>query len=266
MSTRAASAPLAPNARLRWSVVARQVEAIAPRTVLEIGCGGGAFGARIAGRPGVDYLGVEPDPTSYEVARGRIEPRGGAVRNESSSDLPSGSDFDLVCAFEVLEHLEDDVAALEEWTTHVRPGGHLLLSVPAFQSRFNPWDTMVGHFRRYEPDGLRSLLEAAGYVDVDVTVYGWPLGLATENVRGRIAGRRLAGGAVGGSTAEGGSAAPADTFAERTASSARQLQPSDVLGPVVTLAVSPFTALQRLRPHAGTGLVALGRRPGPASG
>ncbi|MHA3700972.1 hypothetical protein ACXR2U_02205 [Jatrophihabitans sp. YIM 134969] len=91
-------------------------------------------------------------------------------------------------------------------------------------------------------------------------MYGWPLGLATENVRGRIAGRRLAGGAVAGSTAEG-AAAPDDAFAERTASSARQLQPSDVLGPVVTLAVSPFAALQRLRPNAGTGLVAVGRRP-----
>lgn len=269
ISTRAAPAPLAPNARLRWSVVGKRVARLSPSTVLEIGCGGGAFGARIAGRAGVDYLGVEPDPTSCEVARTRIEPRGGVVRNEASSDLPEGSTFDLVCAFEVLEHLEDDVAALTEWTTHVKPGGHLMLSVPAFQARFNPWDTMVGHYRRYEPAGLKALLEQAGYVDVDVVVYGWPLGLATENVRARIAGRRLAKGAVAGASQEGMSQAATDddaadsAFAERTASSARQLQPSDVLGPAVTVAVSPFAALQRLRPQAGTGLVAVGRRPSP---
>lgn len=262
MGTRAAPAPLAPNARLRWSVVGRWVDRLSPTTVLEIGCGQGAFGARIAARGGVDYLGVEPDPTSCEVARGRIEPRGGVVRNQASYDLPEGSTFDLVCAFEVLEHLEDDVAALAEWTSHVQPDGHLMVSVPAFQDRFNPWDTMVGHYRRYEPAGLKTLLEQAGYVDVEVVAYGWPLGYATENVRGVIAGRRLKQGAVAGNSQEG-AAAPDDGFAERTASSARQLQPSDVLGPAVTVAVSPFAALQRLRPGAGTGLVAVGRRPGP---
>lgn len=60
----------------------------------------------------------------------------------------------MVCAFEVLEHIEDDKEALAERVTDVRPGGQLVLSVPAFQERFEPMDRHAGHFRRYSPEEL----------------------------------------------------------------------------------------------------------------
>jgi len=47
--------------------------------------------------------------------------------------------YDMVCAFEVLEHLKRDEAALRDWITLVRPGGHLVLSVPAGPERFGEW-------------------------------------------------------------------------------------------------------------------------------
>jgi cyclopropane fatty-acyl-phospholipid synthase-like methyltransferase len=102
--------PLAIRAWLRYDVVKRVIDRLKPDTALEIGCGQGAFGARLADE--VQYLGVEPDKNSYQVACGRIEPRGGRVLNGIHEVVPADTTYDLVCAFEVLEHIDDDKGAL----------------------------------------------------------------------------------------------------------------------------------------------------------
>jgi SAM-dependent methyltransferase len=241
----AAAPPLAPNALLRWSVVKRIVDELRPQTILEIGCGRGAFGARLAAR--ASYLAVEPDATSFAIARPRISAAGGEILNVTSDDVAADRSFDLVCAFEVLEHLENDAAAARSWRRSVAPGGHLLLSMPAWQARFNNWDTLAGHYRRYSPEGARQLLTSAGFGDVEVTVYGWPLGYALEKVRGRVADRL-------GAAHEDGS-----SMQDRTARSGGIMQPKAIAGAVIQLGVLPFAGMQRLRPTAGTGLVALAR-------
>ena len=135
-----AVAPLAPNAWLRYDVVQRMLPPDGITDVLEIGCGQGAFGARLARR--YRYLGVEPDKTSWAVAQRRItavSPRRGPQRRGRHARRTER--FDLVCAFEVLEHIEDDAAAVKDWASRLRPGGWLLLSVPAYQRRYGPWPT-----------------------------------------------------------------------------------------------------------------------------
>lgn len=239
--------PLAIRAWLRYDVVKRVIERLKPDTALEIGCGQGAFGARLALE--VQYLGVEPDQGSCEVARSRIEPRGGTVLHGIHEAVPEGTTYDLVCAFEVLEHIDDDKAAIAEWVSLVRPGGHLLLSVPAFQDRFGPMDAYVGHFRRYSPAELESRLVEAGLTDVEITVYAWPLGYALEAVRNRIDAKKLA--QAGEVSTE-----------ELTAASGRTFQPTGrAMGTFVKAATVPFRYLQRARPNAGTGLVGVARRP-----
>ena len=98
------------------------------------------------------YLGIEPDPESFAVAHSLLGPR---VRRLREEELEPGA-YDLVCAFEVLEHIEADQAALCRWRERVRPGGWLLISVPAHQSLFGATDVRVGHFqavRRRRPPG-----------------------------------------------------------------------------------------------------------------
>jgi SAM-dependent methyltransferase len=239
--------PLAPRAWLRWDVVERVLDDLRPTTILELGCGQGAAGARMAARAA--YLAVEPDETSRAVATARIEPLGGTVLAGDHTAVPSGRTFDVVCAFEVLEHIEDDASVLAEWRAFLRPGGHLVLSMPAWQSRFGPMDEQVGHFRRYDVESLRELLERTGFTDVRTTLYGWPLGYALEFVRNTVARRELA--------------AAAGSMAERTASSGRFRQPKDasVTGRVVALATWPFRRVQRLSPSRGVGLVTVAARP-----
>jgi SAM-dependent methyltransferase len=237
-------APLTPNAWLRFDVVERMLPP-GINDVLEVGCGQGALGARLARR--YEYLGVEPDESSFGVARERLALTGrGEVRNIPVSEL-GDERFDLLCAFEVLEHIEDDAAALRDWATRLRPGGWLLLSVPAHQHRFGPADELVGHFRRYDPPAMTELLGKTGFGNVELRLYGMPLGYVLEAGRNRIGKRRLA--------------AVADTSAaERTAGSGRLLQPSGSLrGAATRWATAPFRLAQRAFPTTGPGLVVRAR-------
>ena len=187
-----AVAPLAPNARLRYDVVERMLPA-GVTDVLEIGCGQGSVGARLAQR--YHYLGLEPDRASWELARQRLRAVGrGEVRNIASGDLGTER-FDLVCAFEVLEHLEDDAAAVKQWAALLRARGWLLLSTPALQRRFGPFDELVGHFRRYDPSAMAALLAGCGFGEIEIRQYGFPLAYLLEAARNVIGRRRLAAAA-----------------------------------------------------------------------
>ncbi len=88
-----------------------------------------------------------------------LERRGGMARIGSALELPypSGS-IDLLCAFDVVEHLDDDERVLAEIDRVLTDGGTLVLSVPLFQARWTDFDAQCGHFRRYEPERLQALL------------------------------------------------------------------------------------------------------------
>lgn len=234
--------PLTSTGWLRWDVVRPILAGLeGVETILEVGTGLGGFGARLASR--YDYVGLEPDERSWSVARGRIESRGGRVLRGGIDALPDGAAFDLVCAFEVLEHQADDVATLREWRDRAASEGWLLLSVPAFRRRFGPWDELAGHYRRYDPPDLARAVEAAGFLPPRLKTYGFPVGNLTERIRHRIAG----GAGVG------------VTMAQRTARSGRN-QPSGVVARLVDLAAIPGRILQRVTPQGrGMGLVALAR-------
>jgi SAM-dependent methyltransferase len=246
MSKPAADPPLAPRARLRWSVVSRLVAGLAPQSILELGCGLGGVGVRLARI--ARYTAVEPDEQSWMVAQGRIAPVGGEVIHGDHHKAPTDRQYDLVCAFEVLEHIADDAAALADWLPLVRPGGHLLLSVPSDPQRFGPWDTLVGHYRRYSAAELAQRLDEAGATEVVLRHYAWPLGYLLDGVRDRMARGRV--GSAAGSAEE------------RTSSSGRLLQPNSPLAAAVTrVGVAPFVLLQSLRPGTGPGLIAVAQRP-----
>lgn len=234
-----AVAPLTLNGWLRYDMVTRMLpDGVAD--MLEIGCGLGAFGVRLARR--YNYLGVEPDPAAYAVAARRAAALGrGEIRNIAVEDLGT-EQFDLVCAFEVLEHLADDAAAVKDWAARLRPGGYLLLSVPAFQRRFSVGDEMMGHYRRYDPPVMADLLARCGLARITMRLCGFPLCYVLDGPRDYIRKRQLGGAG--------------HSLAERTAASGRVLQPSGRhIGAITQTVTAPFRAVQRGFPNLGTGLV-----------
>jgi SAM-dependent methyltransferase len=246
--------PLPLNAWLRFDLVQSVLRTLGREvtSVLEIGAGEGAVGVRLASR--YDYTAVEPDPRAFQRAATRLSAlgRGEIVLGDVSALAPDAV-FDLVCGFEVLEHLEDDVGALAEWRRRVREGGWILVSAPAHQDRFGPHDRIVGHHRRYDPEDMTRALEAGGFVDPVVLTSGFPFGYALEVGRNAIG--RLASARQGVSTEE------------QTAASGRWLQPPDGIGWLTAGISAPFRVLQRpfARTRLGTGIVAFARAPRSAA-
>jgi SAM-dependent methyltransferase len=235
--------PLTVTAWLRWDAVQPLLPGTGGR-VLDIGAGTGTIGSFLADR--YEYVGVEPDPISHTVASERIGARG-VVHNLAVEKLEPRGDFDVVCAFEVLEHIEDDVAALSLWARHLRPEGSIVVSVPHGSRRFSEGDARLGHFRRYDELELAGKVHDAGFVNVETVVYGSPWGNLQEAMR-RVAFRLR----------------PSEkSVAERTAESARFLQPPS-WGVHVTHAISvPLRYAQRplAGKSIGTGVIAAGRLP-----
>ncbi len=130
------------------------LELPAPARVLDAGCGSGRNMLDLARYGPVS--GVELSDTSVALARAR---NAGEVVEGSVLDMPFAPDsFDLAVCLDVIEHLEDDRAALSELRRVLAPGGALLVTVPAYQWLWSGHDEINHHHRRYN---RRTLLEAA---------------------------------------------------------------------------------------------------------
>lgn len=96
---------------------------------------------------------------------------GGARTATGADALPfEDGSFDAVLAFEVLEHVDDDIALLAEIARVSRPDAHLVLSTPVHRSMWSPLDTACGHVRRDEPEVLFAKVRDAGF---EIGGYAW---------------------------------------------------------------------------------------------
>jgi SAM-dependent methyltransferase len=106
-------------------------------------------------------------------ALARLQAGGGKAVLGSITALPFRDQaFDLVCALDIVEHVDDDQRALAELARVAAPGAAFLLSVPLHPALWTAFDDFVGHRRRYEPQRLRTLLDAQGFAVEQSAVYG----------------------------------------------------------------------------------------------
>jgi SAM-dependent methyltransferase len=126
--------------------------------ILEIGCGTGHNFAMLGEFGDVDALELD------EEMRGFAEKRLG--RTVMSTPLPEllGVDdahYDLIGAFDVIEHIDDDRAAVASIATKLKPGGKFVMTVPAHQWMWSAHDVVNHHKRRYSKRALKSLIEGS---------------------------------------------------------------------------------------------------------
>jgi SAM-dependent methyltransferase len=156
--------------RGRRKVLERVVEDLrlpARARILDAGCGSGRNMVELA-RHGT-VTGIELSQTSVSLARERGM---GEVIAGSVLEMPFEADsFDLAASLDVIEHLQDDLAALRELRRVVAPGGSLLVTVPAYQWLWSGHDEINHHFRRYTRRSLQRAGEQAGWHQVRTTYF-----------------------------------------------------------------------------------------------
>lgn len=127
--------------------------------ILEIGCGTGHNLPMLAQFGQVDAIEID------DIARAKASERLGKPVGTSPLPELSGVEpgsYDLVAVLDVVEHVDDDVAALKAMAGALKPGGKILITVPAHQWMWSAHDVVNHHKRRYSKATLTSALEAAG--------------------------------------------------------------------------------------------------------
>ncbi len=118
----------------------------------DLGCGLGVF-LTLLERSGLlssqSMVGIDPAATHCHLSLGGTVPIMTAWPDYS---------FDVILLMDVLEHIEDDRAALRQAYEKLKPGGHLFITVPAFSFLWSHHDEVLGHYRRYTISGLRKLV------------------------------------------------------------------------------------------------------------
>lgn len=170
------------------TLIEREIRLPDQARILEIGCGTGHNLMMLSNFGRVD--GIEIDGAARAIASSRL---GHAVGDARLPDLPGvpKRHYDMVAILDVLEHVEDDRAALRSIAERLKPGGRILITVPAFPWMWSAHDVVNHHHRRYTKRTLRKAVAEAG---LKVEFLSWfnsllfPLAAAAR-VAGRLTGK-----------------------------------------------------------------------------
>jgi SAM-dependent methyltransferase len=174
--------------RILTDLIARKVRPPKDARILEIGCGTGHNLEMLQGFGRAD--GIEIDPAARSLAEQRLGRRIGTAPLPALTGVEDGA-YDLVAILDVLEHVEEDRAALESMAAKLKPGGKILITVPAHPWMWSAHDEVNHHKRRYTRKTLKKVIGEAG---LQVEMLSWfnsllfPLAAAAR-LAGRVTGK-----------------------------------------------------------------------------
>ena len=139
---------------------AKQVRPYLGQRVFDVGAGLGE-NFKLLWQPDASWICIDPDEALaakiHKTASEMPEPRKCNILHGQLATLSSDEMADTILYIDVLEHIKDDRAELEQAFMHLKAGGYLVVLAPAYQWLFSPFDEAVGHFRRYNAKTLRSI-------------------------------------------------------------------------------------------------------------
>jgi SAM-dependent methyltransferase len=156
----------------RFQILRRLIgNTIKPGTgILEIGCGNGLVMWQME-----KYFQVFPDGCDLnKKALETMMPVHGKVYLYDIFDLHPDllGRYDIVMMLDVLEHIKDDHSFMQTASRYLKPGGLMLVGVPAHPGLFSEYDRLVGHVRRYRRKELRRVFESAGFLNPEIHNWG----------------------------------------------------------------------------------------------
>lgn len=156
---------------------------------LEVGSGLGHYAAEWAAAGVPRWTASEADPARLQDLRSRFAGHPVVRVRELAVPVSETAEHSAVVAYNVLEHIPDDVEALRGFARLLRPGGRVVLVVPAFPSAMSSFDLAIGHQRRYRRRTLRAAVEQAG-LQVEVLHHVNSVGLLAWYLHMRLMGGR----------------------------------------------------------------------------
>ena len=165
--------------------------------ILEIGSGTGANLDLLAEFGSV--TGIEMSEDAIALAARRTQGMGGVTLRQGvcPQDIGQiGKRFDLICLFDVLEHIDQDAETLRQLIQILKPGGRLMITVPAYRWMWGPHDVQLHHKRRYSMGALQACCAAAGVSAQRITYFNSLLFPLAAGVRllDRLLNRTVASG------------------------------------------------------------------------
>ncbi|MBB3911350.1 SAM-dependent methyltransferase [Sphingomonas desiccabilis] len=168
--------------------IARYADLPKDARVLEIGCGTGHNLPMLAAFGDVDA--IEIDAAAREIASARLGKPVGEAPLPELTGVPEAS-YDLIAVLDVVEHIEDDVAALAGMARRLKPGGKILVTVPAHQWMWSAHDVVNHHHRRYSKATMAKAIADAGLAHNGLRYFNsllFPAALAARAV-GKLTGK-----------------------------------------------------------------------------
>ena len=174
-----------PRAGRSWRTALKEIGELKPESLLEVGCGVGGFLAHVV-RLGIDCTGIEPSHNAVEHAKkytscdihiGRL-----------AEDVLCDRKFDVVCSWEVIEHVADVQLFLHAIKQRLKPGGYFYLSTPNYDSTWmwrdmeaDPRSRPPVHLTFFNAQALENLLTEMGFEDVVIRHYSLPVSAAIRS-------------------------------------------------------------------------------------
>lgn len=150
--------------RAKRALVAREIERsdVGFGRAVDVGCGTGESLAMLSGLGFKPAVGTDASADALDFARSRTDPAIHLVASEAGRLPLAAGSIACLTSLDVVEHLDDDGAALAEYRRVVRPGGVVVLTVPAYPWAWSDHDVALGHRRRYTTASLEAAVRAAG--------------------------------------------------------------------------------------------------------